>query len=116
MTRFRFMMLFILLLIPTSATAERTALHDAAGGGDVAEVKKFLDNGADTEAKDEYGFTALHEAAGRGHGDIVKVLLEYGADTEARTKNGRTPCDVAKHDGIRRLLDQHDLIKPRETI
>ena len=47
----RFIVLFIVLLIPTSATG--TMLHEAAKAGDVERVKRLLAARADTEAKDD---------------------------------------------------------------
>ena len=93
MTRFKFIVLFIVLLIPTSATG--TMLHEAAKAGDIERVKRLLAARADTEARDRDGFTALRRAAIRGHGAVVKVLLEGGADmgrgmsTEGRRCGGR---------------------------
>ena len=84
MTKFRFMMLFIVLLIPTSGTAETTALHWAAISGDVAKVKKLLEGGADVEARAANGWTALYTAAWERHRAVVTVLLAAGAETEAR--------------------------------
>ena len=55
--RVRFTLLVILLLIPTAATGERTALHRAAQSGDAAKVKKLLEGGADVGARDEAGRT-----------------------------------------------------------
>ena len=82
MKKFRFMMLFIVLYIPTSATGEQTALQGAADAGEV---------------------------------DVVKVLIEGGADVEAQEKDGRTPRDVAKDEGIIRLLDQATGHQPPDT-
>ena len=61
----RFMILLIgALLIPTGAMGAEdgeTPLHLAAGKGDVEEVKRLLNAGADVKARDEDGRTALHE-------------------------------------------------------
>jgi hypothetical protein len=71
-------------------------LHYAVRDGDLKEVRKLLDKGADVNARDKYGWTPLHEAASYGHLDIVKLLVERGADVNARDKDGRTPLDLAK--------------------
>jgi len=95
MTTCRFILLFILLLIPTAATGERTALHDAAQRSQADEVKRLLEQGADVEARDQFGQTALYVAASRGHFVIVKRLLEAGADVGARDQYGRTALHIA---------------------
>ena len=110
MTTFRFILLFILLLIPTAASGERTALHEAAAASQADEVTRLLKAGADVEARDRFGQTALHEAASKGHLGIVKVLLEHGADVEARNEGGETALhEVASkgHLGIVKVLLEH---------
>ena len=104
----RFMLLFILLLTPTVATGEPTALHVAAAAGQAAVVTALLEHGADAEAQEKNGVTALHVAAQVGQADVAKRLLEAGADVEARTTDGWTPRDLGKnkHKDIIRLLDQ----------
>lgn len=53
----------------------RTALHEAACGGDEKALEALLANGADRNAKDSrHGNTALHEAAWRGYSRCVKAL------------------------------------------
>ena len=92
--RFRDILLVLVLLIPACTTGGRTALITAAQSGDIAKVKKLLDDGADVEAQTDGGGTALHFAAKgkrfsfrEGHyANVVKRLLEHGADAEAREK------------------------------
>lgn len=50
--------------------------------GDLSEVKKLLDSGADPDAAvlSSGGWPVLMRAIGKGHTDIVKVLLEAGAN------------------------------------
>jgi ankyrin repeat protein len=63
-------------------------LHDAAEKGDVAEVRRLLDEGADINAKEEqHGFTALVVAMDNGRSDVVKLLLEKGDGIDVSIKN-----------------------------
>ncbi|HSR52867.1 MAG TPA: PQQ-binding-like beta-propeller repeat protein [Acidobacteriota bacterium] len=54
---------------------------EAARQGDVAELERLLDEGADINAVTRYNSTALHFAADKGHLEAVRFLLEKGADT-----------------------------------
>ena len=49
--------------------------------GELDELKKELDKGADVNGKGPGGLTALHAACANGHEAIVKELLKRGADT-----------------------------------
>jgi hypothetical protein len=53
---------------------EYRALVDAAGRGDVGEVRRLVDEGADLEARTEDGGTALTRAADEGHREVVELL------------------------------------------
>jgi uncharacterized protein len=55
-----------------------TPLMQASWDGDLGEVNRLLEKGADVNAS-ESGSTSLHLAAQAGHLDIVKALLENGA-------------------------------------
>lgn len=53
----------------------RTALHIAAGVGNVAFVHWLIDNGADTCAKDDLGRTPLVYAVSSGHAAAASIVL-----------------------------------------
>lgn len=55
-------------------------LLDAAYDGDLVEVKKLLNEGADINTKSEDGFTPLMNAARNGDIEVVKFLIDKGAD------------------------------------
>jgi ankyrin repeat protein len=46
----------------------------------------------------------LHEATSEGYVDIVRLLLEYGADPTVKDKDGRTPLDLARMKGRRKVV------------
>ena len=94
------------LIMPWGGKDE--SLIEAAKRGDLDEVKRLIENGADVNIKDNDGDTPLHYAASGGHLDVVKFLVENGADVNAKDKYGRTPLDVAKPK-VRWVLE--DLIK-----
>jgi ankyrin repeat protein len=74
-------------------------LINACVEGGLQEVKELLDNGANINAKDEYGNTALILAAHKGHTEIVKLLMDSGADVNAKNIFSNTPLMVASWRG-----------------
>lgn len=67
---------------PTEEEIAKSAppLMRAALKGQVDEVRRLLNEGADVNQKIELGFTALILAVMKGHLEVIKVLLEAGAD------------------------------------
>ncbi len=59
------------------------SLHTAAYLGDLQRVEKFIDGGANVDAKDQKGQTALHYAAKAGQIAVAKLLIANGADVNA---------------------------------
>ncbi|KAI9009003.1 ankyrin repeat-containing domain protein, partial [Phycomyces nitens] len=51
--------------------------------------------GANTNAKDNSGWTPLHEAARSGHLTIVKLLLDHGGDINTLGHLANTPLHYA---------------------
>jgi ankyrin repeat protein len=64
-------------------------LH-AVSVGDIDEVRKRLDRGADPN-KTYDGFALLTAAAANGDGPMVRLLLERGADPNKRDSDNWTP-------------------------
>jgi hypothetical protein len=70
-------------------------LYEAAGSGDVTEVRRLVAAGADVNKQDEDGMRPLHVAATTGHVETVKTLVELGADKNAQDAFGLTPLHCA---------------------
>src|SRR5713101_9572583 len=69
-------------------------LFIAAGEGRSDVVRYLLAEGADVNAREQFGDTALTEAAYYGHVALVKELLAHGADINAVGNDG-TALDIA---------------------
>ena len=67
-------------------------------------LKWLIDNGANINFQDVYGYSALHYAA-KGTHTLVQVeeLLTYGARPELEAKDGSTPIALAEAKGKSRL-------------
>lgn len=91
----------------------RSLLQRACKRGDLNEVLKYLERGADPNESDFCGFTCLHEAALEGHLEVVNVLLEKGAAVNKQSSEVgdlETPLmDAAenKHIDIVKTLLEH---------
>ena len=72
------------------------SLIEWAKKGEIEEVRKCIQQGADVNAhEDNTGWTALSRASCNGHNEIVTMLLENGADIEAKAKDGATVLIMA---------------------
>ncbi|MGI9297669.1 MAG: ankyrin repeat domain-containing protein [Gammaproteobacteria bacterium] len=83
-------------------------LFAAFKAGDVAEVKRLLDAGADPNAANKNGLTALMLAVLREYAEVVKMLLSAGADPNA-SKPGFNALHLAEAGGnseIVRILEE----------
>ncbi|MEN6641781.1 MAG: ankyrin repeat domain-containing protein [Armatimonadia bacterium] len=91
-------------------------LHDASVRGDLEEMRRQLNAGADPNATTEDGWTALHFAVSQGHADAAMQLLDGGANIAARLseKNpvwgGQSAVHIASRSGheimLRQLMDR----------
>jgi ankyrin repeat protein len=76
------------------ATGSYTPLIIASWGGHLEVVRYLLEQGANRDKANNYGWTSLHCAALRGHLDTAKLLMVYGADLNARDNQGQLPIDM----------------------
>ncbi len=84
------------------------SLADAAGLGQLQEVRERLRNGEDPNARDERrGETALHRAMALNCVKTARCLLQHGADPHAEDARGNTPLDGAISHAMRCLLRRH---------
>jgi ankyrin repeat protein len=82
-------------------------LLQAAADGSLEGVEEALRQGADIDARREFGDTALNLAAEHGHKHVVQCLLDKGADIHNLGGADKTPimnAAFAGNIGIVRLL------------
>lgn len=82
-----------------AAPSLASELHDAARSGDLAQVRHFLDSGANLEDRDQAQQTPLLAAALTGQTAVVEELIERGANVMARNDRGLTPLHAAAYGG-----------------
>ncbi|XP_054283559.1 tonsoku-like protein [Macrosteles quadrilineatus] len=69
-------------------------LHVASINGNIALVRKLLDQGHPVNVRDNAGWLPLHEACNLGHLEVVEELLDHGAiinDRGGDQSDGTTP-------------------------
>jgi ankyrin repeat protein len=76
--------LFAMPVAVHAADTKRDALWAAVRAGDVKAINKAIEDGADVNARNEYGVSALWIAAGKGKLEVVKALVDRGADVNSR--------------------------------
>jgi len=69
-----------------------STIYSAAGNGNLAAVKKYLQDGIDVNARTSAGRTPLIFAAQDGRLDMVKYLVGKGADVK---REGQERVDAA---------------------
>ena len=83
---FVFILTFVLaVLIITGSfvsASDIAVFFQAVKSGDIAEVKRLIEAGANINAQTYNGLTALMCASEWGYTKVVKLLLEAGADVE----------------------------------
>ncbi len=82
------------------------------------QVKDWVEQGADVNAKGLYGVTPLRQASEYGHQDVVKYLVEHGADLRAKDAWGCTPFHWASGKGyldvIKYLVERGADVKAKD--
>uniref|UniRef100_UPI003342A428 ankyrin repeat domain-containing protein n=1 Tax=Wolbachia endosymbiont (group B) of Pilophorus perplexus TaxID=3066160 RepID=UPI003342A428 len=87
-----------------------TPLHYASLNGSLEVVKYFIENGADSKAKDLFGRTPVHVASLNGSLEVVKYFIENRADLEIKDNSNRTLLHYAalnNHLGVVKCLIKH---------
>jgi ankyrin repeat protein len=107
------------------SSSGRTALHEAAEGGDAEIVSLLIKRGALLNIKDDKGDTPLHcvaagcESYKTGCASVISILLKAGADINIKNKRGRTPLHTAtaydNRNAVNALLKNHAQINLQDS-
>ena len=81
------------------------SLRIAANSGDLGELERLLNEGADINARAMNGMTPLILASWRGHTKVVEVLLRRGADVTAKSNAGSTALTLATQRGHKKIIE-----------
>ena len=97
-----------------------TPLHWAVRAGDLATVKRLLQDGANAKATNRYGVTPLALAAENGDAAVIDALLAAGADARGSLSSGQTMLMMAARAGsaaaIRTLVAHGAVVNARENV
>lgn len=93
----------IVLALALAACGEKAnptiSIQDAAGNGDLLQLKRYIYHHRDLNFADRAGLTALHCAAIGNQPEAAQLLLSAGASTAPRDPDGNTPLDKAISNG-----------------
>lgn len=97
-----------------------TALHVAAGKGNVVIGTAILNAGSDVNSRGNGGATPLHYAATTGNAEMVDAILAAGADMTIEDHDGNLAVHLAEQNNyfrIAQVLDTHRtvLVSKRAT-
>jgi ankyrin repeat protein len=87
--------------------SEDVPLMQAIEKGDLALVKKLIDEGTSIDVQLFNGMKPIHQAAATGQADIAQYLLEQGADVNSRMINDISPLFIAvesQHPDVLKVL------------
>jgi ankyrin repeat protein len=98
------------LLEMSSSSSSGQQLINSIWIGDIASVRKLLDEGVDVNWKNGNGWTALMYASIQGHVEGFKLLLDRGAQIDIKNNDGSSALIIASYNGrfecVRLLLER----------
>lgn len=105
----RVFLLMLMVALTGCASQREKALIEAAGKGDVEEMRNLIDRGADVNVVALDDWTPLTRAASKGQIDAVRLLIASGANVN-KTSGNLSPLFFAADGGyvaVVRLLLEH---------
>lgn len=80
-------------------------LLEAAVLNNTNEIRRLIDQGANIEIRDRFGFTPLMRAASRDNMEAAKILIDEGADVNAKNGDGEALLKLTVKWGYNDLAD-----------
>ena len=74
-------------------------IFKAAGSGNMAMIRNYLDVGVSPDFIDEVGWSILHHAASHGQVEVIELLHSRGCSVDPVDRHGRTPLHHAAASG-----------------
>ena len=90
--------------IGMTSSEQTSPLVRAAIAGDLDCVRALVDDGADVNQPDEYGWLAIHRAAANNRPTVIRYLVSEGSHIEARGTDQWTPLHLACVSGSSRSV------------
>ena len=104
---FFFFLFFFFFFLLVRNDQGQTPLYWACESDDPSLAQVLLDNGADVNAAESFGFSPLHLAAYLGHENLTRTLINAGAAVTLTNNEGSTPLHLAakqNHVGVAQVL------------
>ncbi len=103
----------------TPTATDLFLLGQAAGRGDLAEVRKLLNQGLEVNQRNESEQrTPLHQAASGGYLEIAGLLVDHGAKVNLLDRHDQTPLHLAAQNGhaeMVKYLGRKALLNPQDA-
>ena len=96
--------------LPVAAQDGTTPLHWAAHNNDLPLVQKLIREGANVNARNDYGATPMSEAALTGNAALIEALIKGGAHVESSNADGQAALMIVARTGnvdAARVLIRH---------
>lgn len=84
---------------------QRKELLNAVSRGEVDKVKQYIDQGADINARDEYGRSCLIIASMKNYKEMVIILIQAGCELNYRDGHGMRANDYAYANHFKDIVD-----------
>ena len=115
-----FFWIFIFISFQTSSYAkiQDKTIINAVLSDNMADLQEILENGADPDARGDYGITALMVSINKYNDSAAEYLIKKGADVNASDIAGVTPLHLAARNGnmgmIKLLIENGADVKAKD--